>query len=624
MPTYKLRQSEGGSFLDQLLNSRGIVSDEEREAFLNPSYTAGTHDPFLLKDMDKAVRRIVDAVEKNEHIVIYSDFDADGIPGGVVLHDFFKRIGYQNFENYIPHRHKEGFGVHVAALESVFARCMKEAAESGDEGKEAKLFITIDCGITDVDAAVCARRLGFDLIITDHHTPAEVLPDAFAIINPKQPGCEYPEKMLCGAGVIYKVIQALCAAQRNEAGEVGREGTSVFNISEGWEKWLLDLVGLATLSDMVPLRGENRTFAHFGLMVMRKTRRIGLIKLFKALKMEPKFITEEDIAFMITPRINAASRMADPKDAFILLSTESETEAEEMVKHLNAVNDSRKTQVAHLVKQIKKVVEERGLHEKPLIVLGNPDWKPPVLGLAATHIVREYNRPVYLWGRAGEDFEEDMADQKNAEEVIKGSCRAPDGFDAVRIMRNVPSDFFINVGGHSAAGGFALSGDKVHTFEETLLDSFAKLTAVDESANAENGNGAADSTASEDGEGVDLPGTVYIDKILFTDEVGRSLWSTIEKMGPFGEANPKPVFVLKDVTVLENKLFGKTKEHVELTLLHATQGRTGIKAIQFFAADDKKMTEKAVSGAILDIVAHMEKSMFRGFPEYRLRIIDIL
>ncbi len=558
MATYKLKETEGETLGDRLLYNRGIKDSSERQVFLNPQYTTGTHDPYLLKDMSKVVERIKKAVSENERVCIYSDFDADGIPGAVVLHDFFKKIQFTNFENYIPHRHREGFGIHIAALD--------EIALGG-----ATLVISIDCGIADIESAKRAKQLGIDLIITDHHTPGDTLPDAFAIINPKQPECQYPEKMLCGAGVIYKVVQAL---------------VKEFNLKEGTEKWWLDMVGIATLSDMVPLLGENRIFAHFGLVVLRKTKRVGLQKLFKALKINPMHLAEEDITFMVTPRINAASRMADPKDAFVLLSTESEVVADEMVKHLNAVNDDRKVQVALLVKQIHKQIEERKLYEKEIIVLGNPDWKPPVLGLVATNIVRDYGKPVFLWGRGEED-------------VIKGSCRGPEGCDVVAIMRSVPNPekLFINMGGHSASGGFSLIKDGVHTFEEKLLSAFKK-----------------EKDTPEDW-------VVYIDSYLEPKEVTASTWNHMVRLAPFGEANQKPLFLLPKVSVAAVKFFGKNKEHVEISV---SSGGSVAKAIKFFAAEDKRLISQLEVGAVIHVVAHMEKSMFKNYPEYRIRIVDVL
>lgn len=604
MPTYKLRPLQGDSLLDHLLHSRGITDPTEKTAFLSPNYDLGTHDPFLLKDMQKVVERILRAVADGEKICIYSDFDADGIPGAVVLHDFFKKISYTNTFHYIPDRHIEGFGIHRPALEQIIAQ-------------GASLIISIDCGIAEIENSAWVKTqktpegLDVDLIITDHHTPGTVLPDAFAIVNPKQSDCQYPEKMLCGSGVIYKVVQALCQTiregQKNEAETFGDEAISKYfkdiEIKEGWEKWLLDMVGLATLSDMVPLRGENRIFAYYGLTVLRKTPRLGLIKLFKSLKMNPAHMTEEDIAFMITPRINAASRMASPMDAFHLLSTTDDAEADRLVEHLNNLNVERKTRVAHLVKAIKKSIEERGLQDKDIIVVGNPDWQPPVLGLVATNIVRDYGKPVFLWGR-GED------------EFIKGSCRAPDGFDVVKIMREVPETdgLFLNLGGHVAAGGYSIAPDKIHTFEEKILEAYKRLGEV--SSNDDITDASGDSAGQ-------ILGEILVDKVLSAGEVGRNIWSVIEKVGPYGESNPKPLFMMQGIMVLDIKFFGKTKEHVELRLQDTLTGDE-TKAIKFFAKEDKAIEEKLKIGELADLVVHMERSMFKNYPEYRLRIVDVV
>jgi single-stranded-DNA-specific exonuclease len=563
--------------------------------------------------MKKVVERILRAVATGEKICIYSDFDADGIPGAVVLHDFFKKISYTNTFHYIPDRHVEGFGIHRAALEQIIQ-------------KGATLIISIDCGIAEIDNSAWVKTqktpegLDVDLIITDHHTPGAVLPDAFAIINPKQLDCQYPEKMLCGSGVIYKVVQALCQTIRDGIANQ-KNGDTVaplmtdflknspenLEIKEGWEKWLLDMVGLATLSDMVPLLGENRIFAYFGLTVLRKTPRLGLIKLFKSLKMNPAHMTEEDIAFMITPRINAASRMASPMDAFHLLATTDDSEADRLVEHLNNLNTERKTRVAHLVKAIKKSIEERDLQHKAVIVVGNPDWQPPVLGLVATNIVRDYGKPVFLWGR-------------DEEGVIKGSCRAPDGHDVVKIMRAIPEaeGVFLNMGGHVAAGGYSVSSEKIHIFEEKILEAHAGILKAVEDAKlaVEDGSDSAAATVA-------ILGEILVDKVLNAGEVGRGIWSVIEKVGPYGEANPKPLFMMQGVTVLDIKYFGKTKEHLELRLQDGLSGDE-TKAIKFFAKEDKALEGKLKAGELADLIVHMEKSMFKNYPEYRLRIVDVL
>ena len=306
-----------------LLANRGVTEKEDAKTFLNISYESHIHDPFLLTDMEKSVDRILKAIDANEKIIIYSDYDCDGIPGGVLLHDFFKKIGYENFENYIPHRHEEGYGLNISAIEKF-----------GEDGVD--ILISVDCGVTDVVPVEKANGFNIDVIITDHHFPNGTLPKAYAILNPKQDEDSYPYDMLCGTGVVFKLIQALIKKGNHSNG-----GTS-FDLKEGWEKWWLDMVGLATIADMVPLTGENRVLAHYGLQVLCKSRRLGLIQLCRKIYVKQLSITEDDIGFMIAPRINAASRMDMPQDAFKLLSTEDEVEAGMLSAHLDKINNKRK------------------------------------------------------------------------------------------------------------------------------------------------------------------------------------------------------------------------------------------------------------------------------------------
>ncbi|MFQ5661940.1 MAG: single-stranded-DNA-specific exonuclease RecJ [Candidatus Paceibacteria bacterium] len=509
VPESKLKDlKEYGELMQQLLFHRGIRTSESAKAFLNHDYDSHTHDPFLLKDMEKAVKRILSAIEKKalpagrqEKIIIYSDYDCDGIPGGVVLHDFFKKIGYENVKNYIPHRHEDGYGFHMSAVEE-FAK------------DNVKLIITVDCGITDVETVAHANRLGIDVIITDHHLTNGKLPDALAIIDPKQEGDKYPYKEISGAGVAFKLVQGLI-----------KKGD--FKIKEGWEKWLLDMVGLATIADMVELRGENRTFAHYGLKVLRKSPRVGLMKLCRKIKVDQREITEDDIGFMIAPRINAASRMDLPYDAFKLLITDDEVKADELSTYLNKINDERKGIVAGIVKEIKKRIT--GLPKlKEVIVMGNPNWRPALLGLAANSIVEEYDRPVFLWGRENDG-------------LLKGSCRSDGSVNLVNMMEMVKG-VFVGYGGHAYSGGFSVTNENVHTLEETLSDSYEEAKKHHEDNSEE----------------------MFIDKKIVIDDVNWNTYKTIEKLAPFGIGNPKPLFLFEDALIENVEHFGKEKNNLKL------------------------------------------------------------
>ena len=551
-------------FSAHLLFHRGLTNNQDAQTFIQPNYERDVHDPLLLKDAEKAALRIIKAIEKNEKIAIYSDYDADGIPGAVMFADFLRRINVSNFIVYIPHRHDEGFGVHVAAVEELAAQ-------------EVKVMITIDCGITDVAAVTRAVEQGIDVIITDHHEPPAVLPPAFAIIDHKQADCLYPDKNLCGSGTAYKLVQAILTKNR-------------FGLKDGHEKWLLDMVGIATLSDMVPLVGENRALAHYGLAVLRKSPRKGLMRLLYKLNIPQKHLTEDDIAFMITPRINAASRMGVPMDAFHLLSTEDENEARAHAAHIEEINNERKGMVAALVKEVHKIVRERHGEVMPsVIVLGNPVWRPSLLGLAANSCAEEFDRPVFLWGRDGDN-------------AIKGSCRSEGRTNVVNIMRAVPAGVLTHYGGHKYSGGFAVANDEVHFLEKHLNEACV--------------NSQTTVAAGEEGEEKQIA-----DAELFLNMIDWRLQEEIAKLAPFGTGNPKPLFLLRKVTPVSVRHFGKTKNHIEL-VFKKENGKT-LSAIAFFGVAEK-WAESLVENVAIDLIASVEESFFAGKTELRLRVVDVM
>jgi single-stranded-DNA-specific exonuclease len=551
---YNIKPKVSDNLVDQLLHNRGIKTEEEKTNFLNPDFVKHLHDPFLLPDMKKAVDMILQAIENNERIGIWSDYDADGIPGGALLHDFFKLIGFNNFINYIPDRHTEGYGLNNEGIEEL----------SKDQ---VKLLITVDCGIRNHKEINYAKKLGIGVVVTDHHEQSDGLPKALAIINPKIKNSKYPEKILCGAGVVWKLIEAILKTKRDL-------------LKEGQEKWLLDLVGLATLSDMVPLMGENRALAYFGLSVLQKGRRLGLQKLFSSLRINKNNITEDDIAFMITPRINAASRMGHPRDAFKLLTANNEAEAEAQVKHLDNINTERKSMVAGIVKEAKKKIKEKIANEgeKLVIVLGNPDWRPALLGLAANSIVEEYNRPVFLWGREGGD-------------ILKGSCRSDGTTDLVALMERA-KDYFVEYGGHKLSGGFSVLFEKIHTLEDALVEA---------STHVVNNNPE-----------------ILVDAELNLKDISENSVAEILRLAPFGVGNEKPLFIFRDILPEKINRFGKAKEHLSINFRDSSQT---IRGISFFTSPDQ-FGNALKEGIKTNLVANIEKSFYNGSAEIRLRIVD--
>jgi len=545
-----------------LLSRRGIRNKDEAEKFLNPSYDMHLHDPLLMVDMPLAAKRLGTAILSGERIAVWSDYDCDGVPGGTLLHDFLKKAG-ANFENYIPHRHDEGYGMNEDGIEKL--------ARGG-----VKLIVTVDSGITDVGPIKRASELGMEVIVTDHHLPGEKLPEAFAIVNPNARADEtYPFKGLCGSAVAWKLIVATLELEPSL-----RE-----KVPAGWEKWLLDMVGLATVADMVPLIGENRVLATYGLLVLRKSPRIGLERLCRVMRIEQRSLTEDDIGFMIAPRVNAASRMGDARDALRLFTTEDENEADTLAKKLEKANRARKAEAGAITRAVHTRIKERG-EMRSVIALGDPAWRPALLGLVAGNLADEYERPVFLWGREGNT-------------KLKGSVRSGGATHILELMR-ATEETFEEFGGHAKAGGFTVRDTEVFFLEDRLVAAYARVVpdAVD---------------ALE----------LLADAILSPEEITLSLLARLEQLAPFGMDNPKPVFLLRDACVREISRFGKGEEHLKIKIAAHEGGRT-VDAVAFFAKGPvARAASTLVRGSRANILAHIERDTFSRHNPVRLRLLDI-
>ena len=552
MKSYKLRERAHENLLDDLLIARGVETDEAKKLFLEPDFERDSHDPFLFPDMDKAVDRILSARKNNEVVCVWSDYDCDGIPGGVMLTQFLRAIGLDVI-HYIPHRHKEGYGLNIEGLDS-----LKE--------QNVSLIITIDLGTTEHERVAYAQQKGMEVIVTDHHVVQEgdMVP-ALALINPKRPDSKYPFDGLSGAGVAWKLIQAILIKDRN-------------GFPEGQEKWFLDLVGLSTLSDMVPLVDENRMLATFGLKVMKRNRRPGFASLLKVLKIRASTITEDDIGFMISPRINAASRMDSPDIAAKLLASENDEEAQALARQLNHINDERKGLVAATVKEANHRLKEFSTPSS-VIVMGNPKWRPGILGLVANKLAESHHKPVFLWGREGG-------------EMLRGSVRAGDEVSVVDIMAASP-EIFTHFGGHHASGGFAVDEERVHELLPKLSRAYETLRA----------------------KGIQRQDTI-LERELSLPEVPHAL-RTLSSLAPFGVGNAKPLFVFPRVEVSRVKMFGKQGDHIEVSL---TKDGAQTAGIAFFSTPDSFQKPLAV-GEKVDVVGHVELD-WRGGP--RIRVVDII
>ncbi len=547
-----------------LLVRRGVTSAKDADVFLHPSYDEHTHDPMLMKNMPEASARLAKAIDANEYIAVWSDYDADGIPGGVVLHDFLKKVG-AHFTNYIPHRHLEGYGMNISGIEKL--------SEQG-----VTLIITVDSGITDVEPVARANKLGMEVIITDHHEVGEKMPDAFAVVDPKQKGEIYPFRELCGAGLAWKLVVATLSH-----GFVGRE-----NISEGWEKWLLDMVGLSTVADMVPLVGENRVLARYGLTVLRKSPRKGLSALCRVARVRQQTLSEDDIAFSLAPRINAASRMGSGMDAFHLLATDNNTEANELAKKLEAANRSRRSASGAITRAARARLNARAQHDSQpdVIVIGDSDWKPALLGLVASTIAQEYERPVFLWGH-------------EVDGSLKGSCRS-EGITPVLPIMQKASDAFVRFGGHAAAGAFTVEPHAIVSLEEKLISAYRACAT----------------------EGVSMDGgAVHADGQLAVDDVTHAFIEDMVPFSPFGEGNPKPAWLFHGAIVEKIAWFGKSNEHAKLTL---KRSGTPLEAVAFFATGALRAQLENISTLTsITLLAHVEMDTFLYRNTPRLRILSL-
>lgn len=447
------------------------------------------------------------------------------------MHDFLRKINYENFEVYIPHRHREGFGLNVSAIEKI-------------KKMEGKLIITIDLGITNLEEVELINELGMQVIITDHHLPKvdikdqQILPLASAIINTKQAGDEYGEKFLCGASTIWKVVSAFLNKYRE-----------IYNVSIGFEKWLLDMVAMATIADLVPLQNENRLLAKYGLLVLRKSPRPGLQKMLALAKVNQKNLTEDDIAFTLAPRINSASRMSEPKIAFLALLNNQDSI--NYAVELENLNQLRKI----ATKEAEKTIDYENLKQEKIILLGDKNWTPGILGLIASKIVEKTKITTFVWGLGGDT------------KILKGSVRGgQDNLNVVEIMQGA-GKILENYGGHEMAGGFSLRKENLKKFQEFLREYAEKNILEEIKIQAEE----------------NLLENIFLE--LDITEINSELFRQLKIFTPFGVANGKPIFKIKLASKekINYKRFGKDSEHLEINF-------SSIRAVEFFV--DKNREEE--------------------------------
>ena len=544
---FKAFQQEGIESLHaQLLYNRGITTVAEMQAFLAARYDQ-TPDPLMLIDMDKAVARIQSALAHDEHITVYGDYDADGVTSSALLYRALRTLKYPDapLDYHIPSRLKDGCGLNLGAIDMLKAR-------------GTTLIITTDCASSDVEQVVYARTLGIDVIITDHHQPPEQRPDAFAMINPWRPDCQYGERYLCGVGVAFKLTQALFRAYQRPVED---------------EMALLDLVAIGTIADVATLLGENHTLVRHGLERLNQTRNPGLNALIKKTNLQPGKIRERDIAFALAPRINAAGRMSDARIAFDLLTTDDDNTAAAYAEELENLNISRQQQTEELMISVRQEAQLRP-NDQVVLVSGN-NWPEGIIGLVAGKLSEEINRPVLVLSRGTE--------------YSRGSARSPDkhrnqgnqseqnGHNGINIIRALRAcaDILTRYGGHAQAAGFTISNTHIEQLRTHLLAWKEQPDAPESIAET------AETTPAPDASGIviepeDNPfsqATSMID-IVFTkiEMLNHESYRKIREIGPFGAGNPEPVFQMKNLRLLDRWTSGFEGRNLRLRLGSAGNG----------------------------------------------------
>lgn len=487
--------------LAQLLIKRGITSAIEAKKFFRPQLQ-DLHDPFLMKDMDRAVDRLNQAMGRKERIMVYGDYDVDGTTSVSLVYKFLQQF-YSNIDYYIPDRYDEGYGVSFKGVDY--------AVET-----EVKLIIVLDCGIKAVEEIAYAKERGIDFIICDHHVPDEILPPAWAILNPKRSDSTYPYEHLSGCGVGFKFMQA-------------------FAISNGIEFHqltpLLDLVAVSIASDIVPIMGENRILAYYGLKQLNANPSVGLKAIIDVCGLSDKEITMSDIVFKIGPRINASGRIQNGKEAVDLLTEKEFLPALEKSRRINSYNETRKDLDKTMTEEANAIVDKLDdLTERRSIVLYNEDWHKGVIGIVASRLTEIYYRPAVVLTRS-----DDMA---------TGSARSVSGFDVYKAIEHC-RDLLANFGGHTYAAGLSMKVEHVETFSKRF-EEYVTEHILPEQTNP----------------------TIDIDARIDFKDITSKFFYDLKKFNPFGPDNQKPVFASLHVYDYgTSKVVGRDQEHIKLELV---------------------------------------------------------
>lgn len=538
----------------QLVLQRGLCSEPEIPAYLSPSLQS-LDDPSLMADMGLAVTRILKAIADGETVTVYGDYDVDGVCSTTVLVDFLRRVMPASADTvrfYIPDRRAEGYGLNRAAVLEI--------------ATHSTLLITADCGITAVDEVAAAREAGLDVIIVDHHKVPETLPNANAALNPHRPDCSFPFKGLCAAGVAFMLVVALRRALRDNG--------HFAKVAEPDVRDLLDVVALATVADMVPLRGLNRTLVCAGLKRIGATQRVGLRALLEVAEIVPSSVNAGDIGFRIGPRINARGRLAHAAEAVELMLTGDEQRARMLAAALDVANRERRAVEKATTEAAMTQAEEMELHQHAVIVAYDPSWHPGVLGLVASRLVGRYRRPAIVIGEGG-----------------KGSARSIDGLN-IHDAIAANADHLVRFGGHHAAAGVTIEAEKVAAFRAGM-DMVVRGVI-----------GAPPYVA-----------TVRLDLEVPARELSLQMIDELQRLAPFGQDNPEPMLVLRSLEVREKRIVGDN--HLKISF-RCTNDDVILDGIGFGLGELTETLPPRVDAAF-----RLERNEFRGRVTVQLKLEDL-
>lgn len=535
-----------------LLLSRGYKTAEEQKAFLNPSLS-DMLNPMLLKGMDLAVSRLERAHKLGESICVYGDYDVDGITSTALLVSFLRRIGFL-CSYFIPNRFDDGYGLNTDSL--------KICIDLG-----AKIIISVDCGITSVDEANFCHDNGVDLIIVDHHTPCDKIPNCFAVINPLQPDCEYPFKNLAGVGVTFNLMVALRTALRNQ-------GLFTKIPEPDLREWL-DLLALGTIADVVPLIGQNRIYVHYGLRQLSNSSRPGIVALKKVAGIKDT-VSCGQVGFRLAPRLNAAGRMESAVPGVDLLLSSDFKECEQIALELDVANSERQQIEKNIFDQAVLMLEKSGKYPNcKSIVLYSKDWHQGVIGIVASRLVERYHRPTILISISNDG-------------ICKGSGRSIPGFNLFEAIKCCCL-FLLKFGGHRYAAGLGISADQLEAFANAFEVEAQRLLTDD-----------------------DCIPCLNIDAELIPEQVTSECAESLKAIEPFGAGNPEPVFTLRSMNVVDFRVMAE--KHLRLRLS---------KNSKTFAAIGFGMSEFKINNNKVDCAFFPEMNTWNGTNSLQLRLKDL-